>query len=215
MFSAVILLAGSGRRSGLSINKTLYKLNNKPMFMYSYQKFKSMGAEVILVVSKEDYETIKEYNLDCKIIIGGSTRAESSYNGVKIASNDIVLIHDAARPFFKTSMAYELLKALDSTRCAYVGIKVVDTIRDECSHVIDRNNLIVVQTPQGLYRNDYLEAYEKYLGDMKLTDDISYLEAYFNYKPEVVLGSRLNFKITTPEDVKMAECLINSEDFDD
>ena len=110
---------------------------------------------------------------------------------------------------------FYLLKALDSTRCAYVGIKVVDTIRDECSHVIDRNNLIVVQTPQGLYRNDYLEAYEKYLGDMKLTDDISYLEAYFNYKPEVVLGSRLNFKITTPEDVKMAEWLINSEDFDD
>ncbi len=214
MFSAVILLAGSGRRSRLNINKTLYNLNGKPMFMYSYEKFKNMGAEVILVVSEADYEEVKSYNLDCKIVLGGKIRAESSYNGVKIASNDLVLIHDAARPFFKTSTAKEMLRVMESAKCAYAGIKVVDTIRNVNASVVDRNNLMVVQTPQALYKKDYIEAYLNYNGNKELTDDISYLEAYFNYKPEVVLGSRFNFKITTPEDIKIAECL-KLEDVDD
>ncbi len=214
MFSAVILLAGSGRRSLLSINKTLYKLGDKPMFMYSYEKFKSMGAEVILVVSESDYEEVKSYNLDAKITIGGASRAESSYNGVKEAYNDLVLIHDAARPFFNVSIINEMLKVMENAKCAYTGIKVVDTIRDTSKSVIDRDRLMIVQTPQALYKNDYLEAYKNYNGDKILTDDISYLEEYFKYKPEVVLGSRFNFKITTPEDIKLALCLIR-EDLDD
>lgn len=205
MFSVIIPMAGCGSRSGLKENKALWLLNGKPLFMHSVDMFKKYDCEIILVCSSSDIEEVKKHT-DLKVVLGGASRAESVYNGIKNAKNSLCLIHDAARPFITDSMIINTLDVMKEARCAYVGIKAVDTIRNTNGGVIDRTNLCIVQTPQALFKDDYIKAYKMALDNKDiLTDDISYLEKYLGYKPEVVLGSRLNFKLTTPEDFKLAE----------
>ena len=207
MFSVIIPMAGSGSRSKLNINKALWMLDGKPLFMHSVDKFKMLECEIVLVCQKDEISEIKKYT-NAKVVVGGDTRAESVYNGLKAASYDKILVHDACRPFVSIDMIKKSLEALDNNKCAYVGIKCVDTIRNINGGVVDRNNLIMVQTPQALYKTDLIKAIEMARKDnIILTDDISYLEKYLNYKPTFIEGSRLNYKLTTPEDFKMAEQL--------
>ncbi len=206
MFSAIIVMAGSGSRSGLLKNKALFELKGKPLFMYSYDMFKNYDAELILVCAEDDIPYVKSLSLEAKIVKGGKTRAESVYNGVMASSNELCLIQDAARPFITKRMIDDSLEAMNGSKCAYVGIPMIDTVRDKNSGVIDRSNLVVVQTPQSLYKKDYIKAYNMATSDNKLlTDDISYLEVYLGYKPAIVKGSRYNIKFTNPEDFKIKE----------
>lgn len=205
MFSVIIPMAGCGVRSGLKMNKALWELNGKPLFMHSVDMFKKYDCEIILVCSKSDIKEVREYT-DLKIVLGGSSRAESVYNGISNASNSLCLIHDAARPFLDDDMITSILDAMKDNKCAYVGIEAIDTIRNINGGVVDRNNLVLVQTPQALYKEDYIKAYEMSLEDNSLlTDDISYLERYLGYKPKLIKGNRFNMKLTTPEDFKLAE----------
>ena len=101
--SLILLMAGSGTRSGLDINKVLYQINQTPLFMYSLNKFHQVGFdEYILVVSKNDYDYICEYMAttpyQVKIIYGGQSRCESVRNALKNVTTDYAVIHDAARP---------------------------------------------------------------------------------------------------------------------
>lgn len=206
MFSAIIVMAGTGTRSGLKMNKALWELKGKPLFMYSYNMFKNYDAEIILVCAENDIPYIKSLNLDAKIVVGGEVRAESVYNGVMESCNRLCIIQDAARPFITKNMIDDSIEAMKNSKCAYVGISMIDTVRDKNSGVIDRSNLVVVQTPQSLYKDDYIKAYNMSKSDnISLTDDISYLEKYLNYKPTIIKGSRYNIKLTNPEDFKIAE----------
>lgn len=210
MFSVVIPMAGSGIRTGLNVNKALYKLNGKPIFMFSYETFKKFDCEIILVCREEDVREVKKYAKDAEIVIGASTRAKSVYNGVMAASNDLVLIHDAARPFITEEIINNVLEKMNDSKALYVGIKAVDTVRDLDNNVLDRNSLIMVQTPQALYKNDYVEAFNA-LKDKTLTDDVEYVSKHFGYKIDVVEGTSLNFKITTYDDILLAQALWEEE----
>lgn len=209
MFSVVIPMAGSGSRSGLNVNKALYMFNGKPLFMYAVDVFKKYNAEIILVCRPSEMDEIKEFiSSDIKITLGGDTRGESVYNGIKEASKDIVLIHDAARPFIKENIIDDILNKLEDNKCAYVGIKCKDTVREN-GIIINRDNLVLAQTPQAGYKKDFIYALECAKKDnVTLTDDISYLEKYLGYKPALVIGSELNFKVTTPDDIKIASALL-------
>ena len=105
--SAILLMAGSGTRTHLTYNKTLYEINNVPLFMYSLNKLTQVGFdEYIIVVSNSDYEYVCNYLASTpyhvKIVLGGLTRSESVKNAIKEVSTDVALIHDAARPLIST-----------------------------------------------------------------------------------------------------------------
>lgn len=208
MFSVIIPMAGCGQRSKLNMNKALWPLNSKPLFLYSYELFKKYDAEIILVCNKNDIDEVKKIVPEAKIVLGGDSRAESVYNGILEATNDICLIHDAARPFITKKVVDNVLKDIKNNSCVYVGMSCVDTVRDKRGGTVDRNNLVLVQTPQAGYKKDFIKAFEKAKKDnITLTDDISYLEKYLGYKPTLVEGNRLNYKLTTPDDFKLAESL--------
>ena len=100
MISVLLLMAGKGQRMKKNVNKALLDVLDEPIFIYPLKTFLSFNFEVVLVVSKDDYEEIKAMNLkNVKITLGGSTRQESVYNGLKAVTGDYVLIHDAARAF--------------------------------------------------------------------------------------------------------------------
>ncbi len=206
MFSVIIPMAGSGVRTGLQVNKALYKIDEKPIFMFAFETFKKFDCEIILVCKEEDLSEVKKYAKGAKVIIGGSSRSKSVLNGIKAATNDLILIHDAARPFVTEDIINNTLASMQNNKCAYVGVKVVDTIRDVDGNVLDRDRLISVQTPQAGFKDDFIKAFEL-AGNDNLTDDVMYLSKYLGYKPVLVEGSRLNFKITTFDDILMAKSL--------
>lgn len=214
MYSVIIPMAGSGSRAKTKENKALTLINNKPMFLYSYELFKSYGFEVVLVCKEDEIPTIKGYvGEDAIIAIGGATRANSVYNGLLKCSNEYVMIHDAARPFISKDIIDNIIEVMKNNKACYVGIPVKDTIRDKESNiVIDRNKLMAAQTPQVCRVDDLIKAYETgFKENIEFTDDIMALEKYSDIKASVVMGNDKNYKVTTPFDLKLAE-LIARED---
>lgn len=212
MVSVIIVMAGSGTRMGYNENKVLLPLANKPIFMHSYDLFKSLGYEVILVVRECDLDIINQMNLDAKIIVGGKSRSESVYNGLSLCSNDIVLVHDAARPFISKEKIIECVSLIDDNNGVFVGKKAVDTIRQIQNNTLvtlDRNSLICAQTPQGAKKQILDNAYilEKENGFLS-TDEMSIIEKYSNVSIKVVIGNDENFKITTKSDYAVAKEMV-------
>lgn len=208
MFSVVITMAGDSLRCKSSKNKNLELLANKPVFMYSYDLFKSYGAEIILVCKESDVSEIEKYvDKDCVVVIGGKSRMHSVYNGVCRCQNDIVLIHDGARPFVSKKIVDDILDALKNYRAVYAAVPVKDTIRNK-TNTLKRDELKAAQTPQGFYKNDILDALKKAIDEnATITDDIEAIERYSDIKYIDVLGSDSNFKITTPLDLTLAKLL--------
>jgi len=208
MVSAVLLMAGKGTRTGLKENKTLLKINNKPLFMYSMERFLELNIEVVLVINKKEEDIIKKYlnGKDVKIAYGGNTRGESSYNGLLKCSNDYVLIHDAARPF----VSREVIKKVISSypKPALVYSQVINTIKQKTPDgiiTIDRDSLLSAETPQAALKCDFLKAYKKAFCDkLYNTDDISLIERYITRNIELISSSG-NKKITTHEDILEAK----------
>ncbi|MGM9972374.1 MAG: 2-C-methyl-D-erythritol 4-phosphate cytidylyltransferase [Anaeroplasmataceae bacterium] len=207
MFSVIIPMAGSGQRAKTKINKALTLINDKPMFLYSYELFKSYGFEIVLVCKEAEIPEIKKYvSEDTVFAIGGETRAHSVYNGLLKCSNECVMIHDAARPFISKDIIDNIIEVMKNARAAYVGIKARDTLRDVKNKVlINREDVIIAQTPQVVYKNDLINAYLKGFKDgYMFTDDISAIEKYCDIVPAIVEGNDFNFKVTTPYDIKLA-----------
>ncbi len=209
MYSVIIPMAGSGKRAKVSKNKALLELNGKPMFMYSYELFKSYGFEIILVCKEHEINIVRSYvDSNTKIVLGSDTRAKSVYNGIKVATSEYVFIHDAARPFLNRKIVDELLETIKNNDAAFVAITPKDTIRNINNNVLNRETLLMAQTPQVMKKDDILYAYNKvFLDNVEITDDIQALELYTNIKAKVVYGDDMNFKVTTPYDVKIASYL--------
>lgn len=187
---AVILLAGGkGIRFNAGYNKLLYEINNKKIYEYSLEAFK--GYKIYFVS-----DDIFPHNV--VQVKAGSTRFLSVYNALQVVEEDYVLIHDCARYNIKRDVidkcyTYDLF---------YVGVKPIDTIR--CGNkTLDRDSLIIAQTPQGGKTKLLKEAYELAYKENKInfTDDISVVLNYFDITPKVIMGDYDNIKITTKEDL--------------
>ena len=115
-YSAIVLAAGSGSRTGLGFNKVLLEINEKKVLDYSLDIFikDNKCTEIILVVSKNEYDYFSEAYIDVidKFIIGGSERQYSVFNALNEVSNEYVLIHDGARPYIKSSTINEICSVL-------------------------------------------------------------------------------------------------------
>ncbi len=144
-------------------------------------------------------------------ITGGKSRKESVYNGLQASDNvkpeEIILIHDAARPFTSTDEILQVVQATAKHKAATLVTPIADTlINHKTATRPDRDDLYALQTPQGFEYGIIKAAHENAAPDALHTDDSALVG-----KVEYIHGSRQNFKITTPEDWRMAETLIQAE----
>ncbi len=201
MITVVLLAAGKGERTALIENKIKYKLNDKPVFMHSYERFKKMGFKVITVIQKEDEDFILKH-IDDGIVYGGSTRAESVYQGLKEVDSKYVLIHDGARPFIQVTIIQKLIESLKQYNASMVCKKATSTMYNKDLEVIDRDDLVEGETPQAFLTSKIKEAYELQK-NFNFTDDISlYRLTYPDEDIGLIYHETNNEKITTTEAVK-------------
>ncbi|MAV96366.1 MAG: 2-C-methyl-D-erythritol 4-phosphate cytidylyltransferase [Candidatus Marinimicrobia bacterium] len=219
MFStAVITAGGSGQRFGEL--KQFKKLNGQPLYEHSLKTFidVSLFGEIILVVPVENQKTIeqqvkKKYRSLVKVIVGGMNRQDSVKNGVMNSSSktDLVVIHDASRPFITKKLIKDCILACSNSDGAIIALQPFDTIKYSKSNVvektIDREKVWMAQTPQAFIKEKILEAYNNKLDELIMTDESSMMEG-MGYKIKIVRGSENNFKITTDNDWKRAEMVL-------
>lgn len=209
MQTVILLMAGSGTRLGLDINKMMYKVNNKRLYQYPLEKFLSLGLDVILVTNETDYNTVLEETKGIKNLIvvkGGKTRNESVKNALVHVKTKRVMIHDAARVLVSEQIIKDCLN--NNSDLYYVCIPLKDTIRTSDNKTLNRSELLSVQTPQG----GLTELFLKY-NDLSTTDDISSFEN-LDYKIDKINGSDYNFKLTTKFDLEILKKIILGGQYD-
>lgn len=217
----IIVAAGSFTRMK-GINKQLAEISGVPVIIRTLLAFENSDkiSDIILVVRADDVFSLQllteKYGIKklTDIVCGGGTRQESVIKGLSRLSFDTerVLIHDGARPLVTGRIIENVVSGLEENSAVTCGMPVVDTVKrvDENGVVVntlDRTNLVSVQTPQGVRVGDYKRAIEK-AGDVShFTDDTSIMEAA-GFKVLTVEGSRSNIKITTKDDIALAESLL-------
>ncbi len=228
--TAIILAAGRGTRMGSDVPKQYMMLEGKPVLYYSLRVFQDSFIEkIILVASEKDVEYCREnivarfgFGKVAAVTAGGNERYHSVWEGLKAAGEcDYVFIHDGARPFVTKDIlerAYANVSEYDA--CA-VGMTVKDTIKiaDEngfAASTPSRDRVWAVQTPQVFSYHLIKEAYgtlmkkekECLQQGLRITDDAMVVETFTDRKVKLVEGSYGNIKITTPEDLRVAESLL-------
>lgn len=166
-YCAIVLAAGSGKRTGLNFNKVLYPYQGRPILDYSLDVFEADDEckEIIVVVAEHEIEEMKQQFMrsKTKFVIGGNERQDSVFNGLQQTSQPYVLIHDGARPFVSANLIERIKTALQDHRAVVPGVEVVDTIKeiDEngyFSKSLIRSKLRAVQTPQAFQTNLIMQA---------------------------------------------------------
>lgn len=231
---AIVLAAGSGKRMESSTKKQYMLLDGKPVVYHSLKAFQdSFIDEIILVVSAGDteycrQEIVERYGFDKVRYIteGGKERYHSVAAGLRNAQDcDFVFIHDGARPMITQELLSRLLACVTEYGACVAGMPVKDTIKiaDENGFIEqtpDRRLVWMIQTPQvfeyPLIRNAYdqlLEKEQEFLSKgISVTDDAMVVESLTGHKVKLVESSYENIKITTPEDMKIAELFCKESD---
>lgn len=203
------------------IPKQFLLLHGKPVLMHSIEKFTATIPEIkVIVVLPEGYisywkDLCRQLGVQVQhsLAKGGETRSDSVKNGLDLIDGDdgVVAIHDAARPLVSSGLIKNCMDYAVKETNAIPVIPVYDTVRIEeggYSRNIDRKKLKIVQTPQCFHVSVIKKAYRN-LDSQEFTDDASVAEAA-GYKINLVEGSKINIKITGPEDLLVAEALIQS-----
>lgn len=223
--SVVIVAAGSGKRMNLEISKQFINIHDKPILAHTIEKFESCSKidEIILVLSKDNIDYCKDdivykYNFKkvSKYIIGKDERQFSVYEGIKAVSSDtdIILVHDGVRPFVKIKDIEKVISNANLNGAATLGVKTRNTIKicnssNKVVNTPNRNFVWEIQTPQAFKRNLILEAHKSALHNNFFgTDDAMLVEA-LGQEITVVEGSYSNIKITTIEDIFLANAIFN------
>jgi len=217
MFSAVIVAAGSGERTGLGYNKIFYKIKDKNLIEYSVDNFTKDEdfAEVIIVVSKEDLKEVRKIfsNPKIKFVIGGSTRQKSVFNGLSLVNEEFVFIHDSSRPNISLEEIEKLKCSLKENNAVILYMPVKDSIikftNGELLEYIDRSVIGLVQTPQAFNSKLIKKAHSLAIkSKMLYTDDASLFRQELKQKVTIIEGNELNFKATTKHDLLLLEELL-------
>jgi 2-C-methyl-D-erythritol 4-phosphate cytidylyltransferase len=215
-FAAVVVSAGIGQRMGA--DKTFLDLGGKPLIAWPVDTLQACDSinEIVLVLHKNNLDAGRDLVRKRKwskitgICAGGELRQDSVRNGIiSIGRSDWVLVHDGARPFLTEKLINDGIKAAEETGAAVACTDVKDTIKlvddnEIVTQTLNRNRLRAVQTPQ-VFRLDLLKkAYE--LISSEVTDDSSIVEKA-GYRVKLYPGDYANIKVTTPEDMLLAEII--------
>lgn len=222
--TAIVLAGGQGKRMGTAVQKQYIELCGKPVLYYALHTFQNSGVidEIILVVGEgqEEYcrqNIVKKYGFTkvSKVVVGGTERYYSVWNGLQEVSEGYVFIHDGARPFVSGEMIARAYEEVQKYGACVVGMPVKDTIKiaDEdgfSRETPNRKDVWMIQTPQVFETGLVKEAYEALLHEKEIsaTDDATAVEQMLGRRVKLVVGSYENIKITTPEDLKIAQALL-------
>lgn len=221
---AVIVAAGNGTRMNADTNKQFILIDGVPVLAHTLLRFQEAETidEIVVVTRGEDIITVsdivREFDITKvkNIISGGETRQDSVKCGLNIISDhDIVAIHDGARPFVSQDKINVLVSAAEMCGAVAPAVPVKDTVKvvDENGMVLrtpDRNTLRLIQTPQVFKANLIKNAYDLAEKDGLVgTDDCSVAE-YAQIPITLIDGEYTNIKITTPEDLPIAEAILSS-----
>ncbi len=225
---AVILAGGRGSRMHSDIQKQYLLLDGRPLIAYALEAFeRSCADDLVLVTGAGEAEFVQKEILPPlgltklrSIVTGGKERYHSVYEGLKALRNcDYVLIHDGARPLVTEAVISRAVQAAVQNDACVVGMPVKDTIKVADAHGFaestpDRSLLWQVQTPQAFAYPLVRGAYDRLMADETLqkgiTDDAMVVEHLSGTKVRLVEGSYENLKVTTPEDLVLAEALLKT-----
>ncbi len=218
----VIVAGGLGMRMGTALPKQFLPLGGKPILYHTICAFAKVlpHAHIILVLPEHEISKLQivlqhfSERIDMTVVSGGATRYDSVKNGLKnIPQNAIILVHDGVRPFVSDSLIRRSIKGAEEYGAVIPAIQVVDSVRmfNETgeSVPVDRNKLRAIQTPQAFRSNILLPAFAQ---DYKLefTDEATVVES-MGIKVRLIEGDRNNIKITTPEDLLLAENMLTQK----
>ncbi len=228
-YAAIVLSAGRGMRMKSHIPKQYLMIHGKPVLFYALSAFeKSMMKEIVLVTGAEDIswcrkEIVEKYGFTKikAVIPGGKERYHSVFCGLEELNReknppDYVMIHDGARPFVDQETILRCAGAVEEFQACVAGMPVKDTIKiaDDtlfAGETPPRNRVWQIQTPQVFRFSLIYQAYQELIQCEKegktvsVTDDAMVLETICHQKVRLVEGSYENIKITTPEDLRLAE----------
>jgi len=208
-YSAIILCAGSGKRSGLNYNKMLYKKDGTTVYEKTVTVFLKdpRCTEIIIVTKDEERQDFQDLIQDERLtfVSGGKERQDSVYNGLSVVTNNYVMIHDGARPYLKQASLDALCECLETHDACLLMVPAKDTIKrvinGKIVETLKREELMQAQTPQAFKTKTILKAHEICRAqNAVVTDDASMVEI-IGEEVYVVMGDYENIKITTPEDL--------------
>lgn len=220
---AIIVAGGLGKRMGNQLPKQFLLLHGKPVLYYTLDTFLSAYADLrVLLVLAEEYIDLGREIIDAyfdkeriKIVTGGATRFESVKNGlVHIQTESIIFVHDAVRCTLSKGLIKRCYETALETGSAIPVIPCSDSLRlldeEENSSGLDRNKVVLVQTPQVFHSKILIPAFNIDYKD-RFTDEASVVEA-FGMKVTLVDGEKDNFKITNPIDLKIADYILSERE---
>lgn len=225
--AAVVLAGGRGTRMESDIPKQYMAIDGYPVLYYSLKAFENSSVDTVAVVcgkGEVSYckrEIVDKYHLSkVKFIVeGGEERYHSVFNGLKVVSDsDYVLIHDGARPFITEGIISDNISVVVEKRACVTGVPSKDTVKIADGKMAvastpPRENVWIVQTPQTFETSLIYNAYEKLLkeGTVHVTDDAMVIEKVYDLPVYFVMGDYKNIKITTPEDLLIAQAFLSQE----
>jgi len=212
-------------------SKQFTEIGGVPILVHTLKKFDAVGAvtEIIIALRKNDTESFsprlerERLRKPVRYVEGGEHRQDSvaaALRAVKAAPNDIVLVHDAVRPFVDAEIIESVIEAAGQHGAAIAGLPAVDTVKqvDRTADgaivvsTIPRARVVMAQTPQGFQYRVVKKAFDEALADGFVGTDESSLVERSGHEVVVVMGAARNIKITTPADLELAEFYLAQED---
>jgi len=218
---AIIVAGGTGKRMGESLPKQFLKLGGTPILIHTLQSFQTADPEIelILTLPQEEIQFWDELNiwhqnyLEHKVVAGGETRFHSVKNALEHVEEGLVAVHDGVRPFVSTDIINRSYEKAQENKAVVTAVLMKDSVRqlDEMggSKNLDRSSLRMIQTPQTFDVKLLKSAYDTVFNP-SFTDDASVVEAY-GHNISLIEGEYQNIKITTPEDLIIAEALLKAK----
>jgi 2-C-methyl-D-erythritol 4-phosphate cytidylyltransferase len=218
---AIVVAGGSGTRMGTSLPKQFMLLRDKPVLYYTLKVFLEAYDDLeIVLVLPVDYTDMGQEIIDAffdkeriRITAGGDTRFQSVKNGLSLIDEEsIIFVHDGVRCLVTKEMIQRCYLQAVETGTAIPVVPSKDSIRlitEEGNEALDRNKVMLVQTPQTFHSKILLSAFQIDYKD-KFTDEATVVEAY-GMKVSLVEGEENNIKITRPVDLLIAESILNGK----
>lgn len=218
--SIIITGGGTGKRMGAVVPKQFLPLKGKPILMHTIERFYAYdpACQLVVVIPQEQFAYWEElcnqfdFKINHELVAGGRERFYSVRNGLKKAVGKLIAVHDAVRPLVASRVIEGCFEAAQKHGAAVPVIALKESLRmitDKGSLAVDRVGFKTVQTPQCFDAELLKKAYEQAFNH-GFTDDASVIEKH-GVSIYLVEGNEENIKITTPSDLKMAECLMDDE----
>lgn len=219
---AVIVAGGKGLRMGNAVPKQFLPLAGKPVLYHTIKAFADAYADMklVLVLPEEQLSyaqiVLQAFpdRIDITIVTGGETRFHSVQNGLKaVNENAVVFVHDGVRPMVSTELIRACYEQAVEKGSAIPAIAVTDSMRmvhGDSSHPVNREQMRSIQTPQTFRTDILLPAFEQEYTDA-FTDEATVVEAY-GEEVYLIEGEKKNIKLTTPEDMMIAEMVLKEKE---